>query len=656
MRSPSEYALVSCLFGPRPSYRDEALMMRHTVLRHGSRRLRDVPHILLVDDQVKESSRMCLVEMGFEIRQVGLVEPPPDYVEGKAGFRYTFTKLLVFEETKQFDKVLYLDLDTRLRGDVYHLFESDTGDFAGAPDAAAGRDFNSGVMLFRPSRFDVRAMLAAASKLENWDHGDQSILNQYFRAANVKVHWLDLKYNQQVDDGTCLIHHKYGSAAGINFPIQELWRPFELLRNHRKVCNNEMPVVVFQSYRGLCEAAFAHKLRGVRALDGTTRRLTSAAAANSRAPSSGVRFATYVASRRDWLRFVLSFGSLIDVDAPMPLCVWTKPALKARVLALIPAGADASTLLDLRDWPAGVSEEHVLFEALREEGCTAVHAFRPGVFFGHVPTDGPDGAAVRVGPKIALADEPDGAYMVAAPSKASWQAANSARKRGAASASAIIRALAPDWKERTLAPSTCLHCLINLFGSDYAEHVIGTMAKQTGREDFRVNVSFVPAVLITRAGKISFDPLGQSLAEEFGMMTRSIWHALDPRAVFKSVAEDFAFTWHYTVSVQGLPNTARGAKLKLWKAIGGDTIAHSIYYKCFLVYIFPWPAMLCLLFGLHAAQTCAIQTTYAWLMFLGKARVVSEKYRYTVMYDGNTQRHRHVRIDFVAQPPCMVWM
>lgn len=114
------------------------------------------------------------------------------------------------------DKVLYLDSDLVVTGNLDQLFETDLGDsYVAAVDSCfgAGVGFNAGVLLINNRLWkadQIRQLLVETTEREhaNVNEGDQSILNMVFKD---RVVWLDETYNYQIgfDAGAAEAGHRF---------------------------------------------------------------------------------------------------------------------------------------------------------------------------------------------------------------------------------------------------------------------------------------------------------------------------------------------------------------------------------------------------------------------------------------------------------------
>eukprot|EP00568_Trieres_chinensis_P019102 CAMPEP_0183322362 /NCGR_PEP_ID=MMETSP0160_2-20130417/71433_1 /TAXON_ID=2839 ORGANISM="Odontella Sinensis, Strain Grunow 1884" /NCGR_SAMPLE_ID=MMETSP0160_2 /ASSEMBLY_ACC=CAM_ASM_000250 /LENGTH=264 /DNA_ID=CAMNT_0025489511 /DNA_START=41 /DNA_END=835 /DNA_ORIENTATION=- len=114
-----------------------------------------------------------------------------DYAENSHVWNYN--KLWVWSLT-DYERVVYLDSDMLILGDINHMFDFDVWtepgteandthrNFAAASDTIPPDKFNSGVMVLRPSNETFHDMRDAAlsGRLTSYNNGDQGFLNAYF--------------------------------------------------------------------------------------------------------------------------------------------------------------------------------------------------------------------------------------------------------------------------------------------------------------------------------------------------------------------------------------------------------------------------------------------------------------------------------------------
>ncbi|CAM9478726.1 unnamed protein product [Hapterophycus canaliculatus] len=89
-----------------------------------------------------------------------------------------YTKIRVWGLV-QFDRVVYIDADALVMGNLDELFNREV-DFAAAPDVFPPDKFNAGVMVVKPSLSVLEDMRAKVDKLPSYDGGDTGFLNAYF--------------------------------------------------------------------------------------------------------------------------------------------------------------------------------------------------------------------------------------------------------------------------------------------------------------------------------------------------------------------------------------------------------------------------------------------------------------------------------------------
>ena len=154
---------------------------------HGARALAnslrehsDIPLIVLV---TPDADRAALAASGILTIQIPGIRNPMNSGGNKIlpRFALTYTKLHVFR-LDFFDRLVYLDSDTVVKGSLDELFDGD--DFAAVPDAGLGLPdgnvFNSGVFAVTPSHGMFEKMMSQLKHTTSYDGGDQGFLNQFF--------------------------------------------------------------------------------------------------------------------------------------------------------------------------------------------------------------------------------------------------------------------------------------------------------------------------------------------------------------------------------------------------------------------------------------------------------------------------------------------
>ena len=134
-----------------------------------------VPRVLLATPDVPERTLDHLADDGWRVRRVEpLANPAPPAELLFARFANTYTKLRAFG-LEDVGKAVFLDADTLVLRNIDELF--DRPDFAAASDFFVPDRFNSGVMVFAPSRARFAALEAALRAAKTYDGGDQGFLN-----------------------------------------------------------------------------------------------------------------------------------------------------------------------------------------------------------------------------------------------------------------------------------------------------------------------------------------------------------------------------------------------------------------------------------------------------------------------------------------------
>lgn len=97
---------------------------------------------------------------------------------------------------EEYDKVVYIDVDTLVLGNLDHLFEHPEP--TAVPDVYMSGKFNSGLLVLKPSKKTFNAMMAKMDVLQSYNKGDQGFLNAFFSgtpatpASSSRAHSLTL--------------------------------------------------------------------------------------------------------------------------------------------------------------------------------------------------------------------------------------------------------------------------------------------------------------------------------------------------------------------------------------------------------------------------------------------------------------------------------
>ena len=153
----------------------------------------ELRRIVLVTPAVLPGIRDLLRAGAWEVREVAEVgcnqvlgagvtaeryDLGPEYQQKKAKWRTTCTKFHAWN-LLEFAKVVFLDADTLALKPIDSLVDHPS-DFAAAPDSFPADQFNSGVMVIKPSKARFEQLLAWNRVNGTAEGGDQCLLNNFF--------------------------------------------------------------------------------------------------------------------------------------------------------------------------------------------------------------------------------------------------------------------------------------------------------------------------------------------------------------------------------------------------------------------------------------------------------------------------------------------
>jgi hypothetical protein len=187
-------------------YASMALMLGWTITQHNDLAMLNAEMVLLtlpwdghgIGLTVENKTR--LEKVGWNIRELSQIEINGiDSTQIQPHRRNNLNKLQPFGWV-EYEKILYMDADTVVKGPFGELFAM-PGQFAAAPDVwfdiAIDSRFNSGVMVFHPSRELFFDMLDKIKDRRYHDptQGDQDFLQHYWQYRDFK---LPFKYNLNI--------------------------------------------------------------------------------------------------------------------------------------------------------------------------------------------------------------------------------------------------------------------------------------------------------------------------------------------------------------------------------------------------------------------------------------------------------------------------
>ncbi len=214
--------IVTSVWGA--DYASMALMLGWTIMQHNDLKSLDAEMVLLTlrwygrGIGLTTENKTRLEKVGWNIKELDQIHIEGiDFSQIQSHRRNNLNKLQPFGWA-EYEKILYLDADTVVKGDFGELFDMPGGtywfysllvrmcidktlDFAAVPDVwfdiQIDSRFNSGVMIFRPSRDLFLDMMAKIGDTQYHDphEGDQDFLQRYWKFRDWK---LPFKYNLNI--------------------------------------------------------------------------------------------------------------------------------------------------------------------------------------------------------------------------------------------------------------------------------------------------------------------------------------------------------------------------------------------------------------------------------------------------------------------------
>ncbi|CAI5488979.1 unnamed protein product [Closterium sp. Naga37s-1] len=146
-----------------------AIVLGHSIRRSGSR----YDMVALVSPEIGNRSRDALREAGWIVKEIERIRNP--YGSKTSYNQYNYSKLRLWQLV-EYSSVIFVDADLLVLRNLDHLFAF--------PDVSARgndkTDFNSGLMLLRPSLCTFRELLANVHTIRSPNGGDQGYLNNIF--------------------------------------------------------------------------------------------------------------------------------------------------------------------------------------------------------------------------------------------------------------------------------------------------------------------------------------------------------------------------------------------------------------------------------------------------------------------------------------------
>ena len=173
----------------RDKYIDGALCMAKTLQAHSVYPLIGMTFDLSEEEieKLENAGMRCRAVEKISSVNAGIGDNKPRLDD----FTYTYTKLHAFGYS-EYDRVIFIDSDVIVVKSIDHLFKDVKTDFAACAQTPYFEHvFNSGMMVFKPSKVLFEDLMAKKDVLSSIDGSDQGFLNEYFKEWEK----LDIKYN-----------------------------------------------------------------------------------------------------------------------------------------------------------------------------------------------------------------------------------------------------------------------------------------------------------------------------------------------------------------------------------------------------------------------------------------------------------------------------
>jgi hypothetical protein len=206
---------------------------------------------------ITSENQTRLEKVGWKIRkEEHLKVPSVNFSLIQPHRRLNLNKLKIFGWT-EYDKIVFMDADTLVKGPIDDLFAM-PGEFAAAPDSWWNNPldfhFNSGVMVLKPRRWIFENMIEKLGdpKYHDPTEGDQAFLQKYWEYKN----WgLPAIYNLNLvlhENFRKTWDHLWTNTRIVHFTVQkpkEAWSPggqcgLKTGKSRSKTCGSWIPLAV----------------------------------------------------------------------------------------------------------------------------------------------------------------------------------------------------------------------------------------------------------------------------------------------------------------------------------------------------------------------------------------------------------------------------
>lgn len=159
--------------------------------------------LILVSEMISSEIIELLDTNGVDFSIVEPIKNPNELFDDKRNYKYTYTKLRIFE-LFGYSKLVYIDADMMVCANIESLFDHPhfSAVIAGSllPQNLHWKDLNSGLMVLEPKEQLFNKIMSCIDELPSSDGSDQGFLHSFYK---------DWPEHQELR-----LHHKYNVPAG----------------------------------------------------------------------------------------------------------------------------------------------------------------------------------------------------------------------------------------------------------------------------------------------------------------------------------------------------------------------------------------------------------------------------------------------------------
>jgi glycogenin glucosyltransferase len=155
--------------------------------------------LILVSEAVSSGVIAILCQNSLNFIIVPVIQNPNQIEDDQRNYKYTYTKLRIFELFK-YEKIVYLDADMLVCENIETLFDQPHFSAVSAGSLlrrnSTWKDLNSGLLVLEPKKQLFEKIINVVNDLSSSDSGDQGFLHSFFNSwpDHQSLH-LDHKYN-----------------------------------------------------------------------------------------------------------------------------------------------------------------------------------------------------------------------------------------------------------------------------------------------------------------------------------------------------------------------------------------------------------------------------------------------------------------------------